>query len=81
MMLLEFTVPWESVNNFKRRRCCGMRVCGGHPRLKLHHFTTLHLRLETGCRGIIKKRNHLVLETLCNLIKIRGRKQIWGSLG
>ena len=36
---------------------------------------------EIGCRGVINKRNHLVLETICNLVKIRGRKKLSASLG
>ena len=43
--------------------------------------TTLNLPLEIGCRGVINARNHLVLETLCNMNKIRTHKKLPGSLG
>ena len=44
-------------------------------------FTCLNLPLEIGCRGVINARNHLVLETLFNMFKIRARKRPIPSLG
>ena len=54
------------------------RLAGG---LRDKGYTTLNLPLEVGCRGVINARNHLVLETICNLIKIRAYKKLLSSLG
>ena len=37
--------------------------------------------LEIGCRGVIDKRNCLVLETICNLFNIKAHQKLRGALG
>ena len=49
--------------------------------LRVRGFTCLNLPLEIGCKGVINARNHLVLETLFNMFKIRARKRPIASLG
>ena len=44
-------------------------------------YNTMNLPFEVGCRGVINARNHLVLEDICNLVRIRARKKLIGSLG
>ena len=80
--LLELTVPWDSDANFKaafdRKTARYERLAGD---LRDWGFTCLNLPLEIGCRGVINARNHLVLETLFNMFKIRARKRPIASLG
>ena len=82
VLLIELTVPWDSANSFKaaeeRKTARYERLAGD---LRDKGLTTFNLPLEIGCRGVINKRNHLVLETICNLVKIRGRKKLLASLG
>ena len=82
VLLIELTVPWDSANSFKaaeeRKTARYERLAGD---LRDKGLTTFNLPLEIGCRGVINKRNHLVLETICNLVKIRGRKKLSASLG
>ena len=82
VVLIELTVPWDSANSFKaaeeRKTARYERLAGD---LRDKGLTTFNLPLEIGCRGVINKRNHLVLETICNLVKIRGRKKLLASLG
>ena len=82
VVLIELTVPWDSANSFKaaeeRKTARYERLAGD---LRDKGLTTFNLPLEIGCRGVINKRNHLVLETICNLVKIRGRKKLSASLG
>ena len=82
VLLIELTVPWDSANSFKaaeeRKTARYERLAGD---LRDKGLTTFNLTLEIGCRGVINKRNHLVLETICNLVKIRGRKKLSASLG
>ena len=82
VILLELTVPWDSSNSFQaaleRKTARYERLAGD---LRDLGYNTLNLPLEVGCRGVINSRNHLVLETLCNLIKIRAHKKLLGSLG
>ena len=82
VVLLELTVPWDSSTSFQaaleRKTARYERLAED---LRGKGYTTLNLPLEVGCRGVINARNHLVLETLCNLIKIRANKKLIGSLG
>ena len=82
VLLIELTVPWDSANSFRaaeeRKTARYERLAGD---LRDKGLTTYNLPLEIGCRGVINKRNHLVLETICNLVKIRGRKKLSASLG
>ena len=82
VILLELTVPWDSSTSFQaaldRKTARYERLAED---LRGKGYTTLNLPLEVGCRGVINARNHLVLETLCNLIKIRANKKLIGSLG
>ena len=82
VVLLELTVPWDSSNSFQaaleRKTARYERLAGD---LRDKGYTTLNLPLEVGCRGVINARNHLVLETLCNMFKIRAHKKLLGSLG
>ena len=82
VVLLELTVPWDSSNSFQaaleRKTARYERLAGD---LRDNGYTTLNLPLEVGCRGVINARNHLVLETLCNMFKIRAHKKLLGSLG
>ena len=82
VVLLELTVPWDSDANFKaafdRKTARYERLAGD---LRDRGLTCLNLPLEIGCRGVINARNHVVLETLCNLLKIRARKRLLASLG
>ena len=82
VLLIELTVPWDSANSFKaaeeRKMARYERLAGD---LRDKGLTTYNLPLEIGCRGVINKRNHLVLETICNLVKIRGRKRLVAALG
>ena len=82
VILLELTVPWDSSNSFQaaleRKTARYERLAGD---LRDLGYNTLNLPLEVGCRGVINARNHLVLETLCNLMKIRAHKKLLGSLG
>ena len=81
-VLLELTVPWDSSNSFQNAL---ERKTARYERLaedlRDKGYTTLNLPLEVGCRGVINARNHLVLETVCNLIKIRAFKKLLSSLG
>ena len=36
--------------------------------------------LEIGCRGVIDKRNSLLLETICNMFGIRAHLRLKGAL-
>ena len=36
--------------------------------------------LEIGCRGVIDKRNALILETICNLVGIKAQQKLKGTL-
>ena len=82
VVLLELTVPWDSDSSFKaaleRKTARYERLAGD---LRDRGFTCLNLPLEIGCRGVINARNHLVLETLFNMFKIRARKRPTASLG
>ena len=82
VVLLELTVPWDSSNSFQNAL---ERKTARYERLaedlRDKGYTTLNLPLEVGCRGVINARNHLVLETVCNLIKIRAFKKLLSSLG
>ena len=82
VVLLELTVPWDSSTSFK---AAVERKTARYERLtedlRDKGFTALNLPLEVGCRGVINARNHLVLETRCNLVKIRAHKKLLGSLG
>ena len=81
-MLLELTVPWYLSNSFQaalERKTARYERLAGY--LRDLGYNTLNLPLEVGCRGVIHTRNHLVLETLFNLIKIRAHKKLLGSLG
>ena len=44
-------------------------------------LTTYNLPVEIGCGGVVNKKKHLVLETIGNLVKIRGRKRLKAALG
>ena len=82
VVLLELTVPWDSSNSFKaaldRKTARYERLCED---LRDKGFNTMNLPFEVGCRGVINARNHLVLEDICNLVRIRARKKLIGSLG
>ena len=82
VVLLELTVPWDSSNNFKaaldRKTARYERLCED---LRDKGYNTMNLPFEVGCRGVINARNHLVLEDICNLVRIRARKKLIGSLG
>ena len=69
------TVPRDWANNFKaaeERKTARCERLAGDLR---------DLPVEIGCGGVVNKRNHLVLETICNLVKIRGRKRLVAALG
>ena len=82
VVLLELTVPWDSSNSFKaaldRKTARYERLCED---LRDKGYYTMNLPFEVGCRGVINARNHLVLEDICNLVRIRARKKLIGSLG
>ena len=44
-------------------------------------FVVSNTPLEIGCRGVIDKRNSLVLETICNLFNIRAHQRLECALG
>ena len=44
-------------------------------------FYTINLPLEIGCMGVLNARNSVVLETLCNALKIPARQKLRGALG
>ena len=82
VVLLELTVPWDSSENFKaayeRKTARYERLAGD---LREKGYNTANLPLEIGCRGVLNARNSVVLETLCNLIRIPGRQKLKGALG
>ena len=79
LQLIELTVPWDSFKAAEERKMARYERLAGDLRDK--DLTTFNLPLEIGCRGVINRKNHLVLETVCNLVKIRGRKKLSASLG
>ena len=76
------TVPWDSANSFKAALD---RKTARYERLALdleeRGFVVSNMPLEIGCRGVIDKRNSLVLETICNLVNIRAHQRLKGALG
>ena len=68
VVLLELTVPWDSANSFKAALD---RKTARYERLEERGFVVSNMPLEIGCRGVIDKRNCLVLETICNLFNIK----------
>ena len=82
MVLLELTVPWDSSDNFKaayERKLTRYERLAGDLREK--DFYTINLPLEIGCRGVLNARNSVVLETLCNILRIPARQKLRGALG
>ena len=74
VVLVELTVPWDSSDNFKaayERKLTRYERLAGDLREK--GFYTINLPLEIGCRGVLNARNSVVLETLCNALKIPAR--------
>ena len=82
VVLVELTVPWDSSNSFRaaleRKTARYERLAGD---LREGGYNTLNLPLEIGCRGVINARNSLVMETICNIIKIPCRQKLKGALG
>ena len=82
VVLLELTVPWDSASSFKAALD---RKTARYERLALdleeRGFVVSNMPLEIGCRGVIDKRNSLVLETICNLFNIRAHQRLKGALG
>ena len=82
VMLVELTVPWDSSNSFQaaleRKTARYERLAGD---LREGGYNTLNLPLEIGCRGVINARNSLVMETICNIIKIPSKQKLKGALG
>ena len=82
VVLLELTVPWDSANSFKSALD---RKTARYERLALdleeRGFAVSNMPLEVGCRGVIDKRNLLVLETICNMFNIRAHQKLKGALG
>ena len=82
VVLLELTVPWDSANSFKAALD---RKTARYERLALdleeRGFVVSNMPLEIGCRGVIDKRNCLVLETICNLFNIKAHQKLRGALG
>ena len=81
MVLLELTVPWDSSDNFKaayERKLTRYERLAGDLREK--GFYTINLPLEIGCRGVLNARNSVVLETLCNILRIPARQKLRGAL-
>ena len=82
VVLLELTVPWDSSDNFKaayERKLTRYERLAGDLREK--GFYIVNLPLEIGCRGVLNARNSVVLETLCNALKIPARQKLRGALG
>ena len=81
MVLLELTVPWDSANAFKAALD---RKTERYERLALdleeRGFIVSNMPLEIGCRGVIDKRNSLILETICNMFGIRAHLILKGAL-
>ena len=81
VVLLELTVPWDSATSFKAALD---RKTARYKRLALDSqeksFVVSNMPLEIGCRGVIDKRNSLVLETICNLFNIRAHQRLKGAL-
>ena len=82
VVLLELTVPWDSATSFKAALD---RKTARYERLALdleeRNFVVSNMPFEIGCRGVIDKRNSLVLETICNLIGIKAHQRLKGALG
>ena len=82
VILVELTVPWDSSNSFQaaleRKTARYERLAGD---LREGGYTTSNLPLEIGCRGVISARNSLVMETICNIIKIPSKQKLKGALG
>ena len=81
VVLLELTVPWDSANAFKAALD---RKTERYERLALdleeRGFIVSNMPLEIGCRGVIDKRNSLLLETICNMFGIRAHQRLKGAL-
>ena len=82
VVLLELTVPWDTASSFEAALD---RKTAWYERLALdleeRGFLVSNMPLEIGCRGVIDKRNSLVLETICNLFNIRAHQRLKGALG
>ena len=82
VVLLELTVPWDSATAFKAALD---RKTARYERLALdleeRGFVVSNMPLEIGCRGVIDKRNSLVLETICNIVNIKAQLRLKGALG
>lgn len=82
VVLLELTVPWDSASSFKAALD---RKTARYERLALdlveRGCVVSNMPLEIGCRGVIDKRNSLVLETICNMFGIRAHQRLKGALG
>ena len=82
VVLLELTVHWDSATSF---RAALDRKTARYERLALdleeRGCVVSNMPLEIGCRGVIDKRNSLVLETICNLFNIRAHQRLKGALG
>ena len=74
-------MPWDSANSFKAALD---RKTARYERLALdleeRGFVVSNMPLEIGCRGVIDKRNCLVLETICNLLNIKAHQKLRGAL-
>ena len=56
-----------------------MQLYGGD--LREMGYKASNLPFEIGCRGTLNARNSVVLETLCNILRIPGRQKLKGALG
>ena len=48
--------------------------------IKENGYSVAIMPLEIGCRGVIDKRNALILETICNLVGIKAQQKLKGTL-
>ena len=82
VILLELTVPWDSSENFKaayeRKTARYERLAGD---LREMGYKASNIPFEIGCRGTLNARNSVVLETLCNILRIPGWQKLKGALG
>ena len=74
-------MPWDAASNFKA--ACDRKLAQ-YERLALdikeNGYSVANMPLEIGCRGVIDKRNALILETICNLVGIKALKTSFDTL-
>ena len=81
VVLIELTVPWDSVSSFKKAMD---RKLDRYERLtedlKKKGYNTLNMPLDIGCRGVVDSRNHGVLAAICSMVGLRGLKKLQATL-